>query len=200
MLQFYADTGDSLRYYPNPAFYTGNIAVSQVSAAGVATFTAIGTPLVKGQQFYYQGTLFIIQANTVVADTTVAMLPRTGTAIVANQNCFVLTPVTTVNPGLGECNNIISKGSSFNPRDGYQALNGLVNQGRLARMQDTSFDASTLAGTYQTSTAAGQMFKNHGITNDPTTVVYNIFCGYSDVRSPRFFLTNCLLQEVFLLD
>ena len=186
MLQFYVDTGDSLRYYPNPAFYTGNLAVTQVSAAGVATFTAIGTPLIKGQQFWYQGILYTIQANTVVADTTVAVLPRTGAAVVANQTTAVLTPVNVVNPGLGECNNIISKGSSFNPRDGYQALNGLVNQGRLARMQDTSFDASTLAGTYQTTTAAGQMFKNHVITNDASTIVYKNFRGDSHVRSPRF--------------
>ena len=46
MLQFYVDTGDPLRFVPNPAaFYTGALAVSTISAIGVATFTAIATPL-----------------------------------------------------------------------------------------------------------------------------------------------------------
>ena len=45
MLQFYVDTGDSIRHVPNPAaFYTGALAVSAISAICVATFTAIATP------------------------------------------------------------------------------------------------------------------------------------------------------------
>jgi hypothetical protein len=120
MLQFYVDTGDSLRHVPNPAtLYSGALAVSAISAIGVATFTAIATPLQKGQQFFYLGVTYTIQANTVPADTTVSVLPRPGTAlatVVASTQVF--TPLNITNNGLGETNNVISKSSLFNPRDG----------------------------------------------------------------------------------
>ena len=119
---------------------------------------------------------YTIQANTGPADTTVAVLPRPGTAlatVVASTQ--VLTPLNVTNSGLGETNNIISKSTLFDPRNGYQALNGLVNEGRRARMQDTSYDPSALGSTYQNAAAAGQMFKNHVVQNDANAVVYNMF-------------------------
>jgi len=189
MLQFYVDTGDSLRHVPNPAtFYSGSLAVSAISAIGVATFTAIATPLQKGQQFFYCGVTYTIQANTVPADTTVAVLPRPGTAlatVVASTQVF--TPLNVTNNGLGETNNVISKSTLFNPRDGYQALNGLVNEGRRARMQDTSYDPSALASSYQTAASAGIMFRNHIVQNNANAVVYNMFAVLPMATLHNFF-------------
>ena len=181
MLDFYVDTGDSIRYYPNPStVYTGSLASTSINAAGVCTFTAIGTPLKQGQQFYYLRVTYTLQANTVAADTTVAVLPKPGvalnTAVASNQ---VFTPLNITNNGLGETNNVISKSTGFNPRDGFQAINGIINQGRVSRMQDTSYDPTTagnpVSNYFQTATAAGQMFKNHVVQNDANAIVYNIF-------------------------
>ena len=179
MLEFYVDTGDSLRYYPAPIpFYSGNIDVAAISAAGVCTITAVGI-LQKGQQFYYLGVLYTIQANTTAAATTFPVLPKPGANLNAALTVAVLTSVAATNPGLGECNNVISKGSGFNPRDGWQAVNGMVNAGRAARMQDTSFDPTTVGNPvstfYQNANGAGQLFKNHVVQNDANAVVYNIF-------------------------
>ena len=131
---------------------------------------------------------YTIQANTVAADTTVAVLPRPGTAlatVVASTQVF--TPLNVTNSGLGETNNIISKSTLFNPRDGYQALNGLVNEGRRSRMQDTSYDPSSLASSYQTAASAGIMFRNHIVQNDDDTVVYNIFAVLPMATLHNFF-------------
>lgn len=58
MLQFYVDTGDSIRHVPNPAaFYSGDLAITSISAIGVCTITGIGSALQVGQQFYYLGVL-----------------------------------------------------------------------------------------------------------------------------------------------
>ena len=52
----------------------------------------------------------------------------------------------------------------------------LINEGRKARMQDTSYDPSVFANSFQTATSlAGQMIKNHFVQNDATSIVYNIF-------------------------
>jgi hypothetical protein len=124
--------------------------------------------------------LYTIQANIAAAGTACAVLPRPdtniGTAVVGIQ---VTTPLSLASPGLGETNNVISKTTGFNPRDGWQAVNGMVNAGRASRMQDTSYDPTTagnpVSNYYQTAAAAGQLFKNYVSQNDATTVVYNIF-------------------------
>ena len=149
MLQFYVDTGDSLRHVPNPAaFYSGQIAITAaggITRAGVVTITAITSALRRGQQFYYCTVLYTITADAAAGQTTFNVSPPPGnditTALAVTTQIF--TPLNLTNNGLGETNNVISKSTLFNPRDGYQALNGLVNEGRRARMQDTSYDPST---------------------------------------------------------
>ena len=46
-------------------------------------------------------------------------------------------------------------------------------------MTDTSYDPTTAGNPvstyFQSATAAGQLFKNHVVTNSATTIVYNIF-------------------------
>ncbi len=185
MLEFYVDTGDSIRYYPNPAsFYSGNIAITAVggiTAAGLVTITALTVPIQKGQQFFYLGVLYTVQALVPIGDTQFNVLPRPGVALttVAAVTTAVTTPLSVTNPGLGECNNVISKTTGFNPRDGWQALNGTINQGRVSRMQDTSFDPTTagnpFSNYYQNAAGAGQMFRNFVAQNDANAIVYNIF-------------------------
>ena len=167
MLQFYVDTGDSIRHVPNPAaFYSGQISITAaggITAAGVVTFAAIAVALQIGQQFYYLGVLYTLVTAAAAGATTVSVSPRPGAALItaAPVTTSIFTPLNLTNNGLGETNNVISKSTLFDPRNGYQALNGLVNEGRKARMQDTSYDPSALASTYQTAASAGIMFRNH---------------------------------------
>ena len=185
MLEFYVDTGDSLRYIPNPgAFYSGIITITAaggITAVGLVTCTATGGAIRQGQQFYYCGVLYTVTAPVAAGVTSLNVTPPPGVPLTtpANVTTQIFTPLNLVNPGLGECNNVISKGSGFNPRDGYQAVNGTVNQGRFARMQDTSYDPTStgnpISNYYQTANGAGQMFKNFVSQNDATAVVYNIF-------------------------
>jgi len=189
MLQFYVDTGDSLRYVPNPAaFYSGNLAITSISALGVCTITAIAEALQIGQQFYYCGVLYTLVTAAAAGATTFSVTPRPGTALnTAVASTAVFTPLNLTNNGLGETNNVISKSTLFNPRDGYQALNGLVNEGRRARMQDTSYSTSGLSTTYQTAASAGQMFKNHVVQNDANAVMYNLFACLPMATLHNFF-------------
>ena len=180
MLNFFVDTGDSIRYFPNPAvYYTGTLDIASMTAGGIITFTAIATPLKIGQQFVYLGTTYTIQADTIAASTTVQVFPRPNGALGTAVTVQISTPLSLSSGGLGECNNSISKATGFNPRDGYQAINGLINQGRVQRMTDTSYDPTTAGNPvstyFQSATAAGQLFKNHVVTNSATTIVYNIF-------------------------
>jgi hypothetical protein len=181
MLEFYVDTGDSIRHYPNPgAFYVGNIDVAQIATNGTCTFTAIPSLLQKGQQFVYLGVLYTIQATTAsAAATTFTVLPRPPALLNTAATVAVTTSLGSSNPGLGETNNVISKSTGFNPRDGWQALNGTINQGRVARMLDTSFDPTTagnpVSNYYQNAAGAGQMFRNFVAQNDANAIVYNIF-------------------------
>ena len=132
MLNFFVDTGDSIRYFPNPAvYYTGTLDIASMTAGGIITFTAIATPLKIGQQFVYLGTTYTIQADTIAASTTVRVFPRPNGALGTAVTVQISTPLSLSSGGLGECNNSISKATGFNPRDGYQAINGLINQGRV---------------------------------------------------------------------
>ena len=64
LLKFYVDTGDSIRNFPNPSvFYSGNIAVSTITAAGQATITAIGSVIQKGQLFFLRGGFVYCSGN-----------------------------------------------------------------------------------------------------------------------------------------
>ena len=181
MLHFYVDTGDSIRYFPNPGvYYTGTIDIASISAAGVLTFTAIATPLKAGQKLVYLGTTYTLQGDTAAADVTVQVLPKPNANLnTAAAGTQISTPLNLSSNGIGECNNCISKATGFNPRDGYQAINGVINQGRLQRMQDTSYDPTTAGNPvstyFQSAVAAGQLFKNHVVTNSASTIVYNIF-------------------------
>jgi hypothetical protein len=120
LLEFYVDTGDSIRYFPNPSvFYSGNIAVSTITAAGQATITAIGSVIQKGQQFFYSGVLYTVQGTVPIGDTNFNVLPRPEITILGNQTTAVLTPLSATNPGLGETKNVISKSTGFNHRIRY---------------------------------------------------------------------------------
>ena len=193
MLQFYVDTGDSIRHVPNPAaFYSGQIAITAaggITADGLVTITAIAAPLLVGQQFYYLGVLYTLVTPAAAGATTFSVTPRPGAPLItaAPVTTSIFTPLNLTNNGLGETNNVISKSTLFDPRNGYQALNGLVNEGRRARMQDTSYSPSALQGTYQNAAAAGQIFKNHIVQNDDDAVVYNMFAVLPMATLHNFF-------------
>jgi hypothetical protein len=133
MLNFYLDTGDSIRYLPAPGaipFNTGTGLLNTISNIGEGTLDA-GRTFVKGQQFYYLGTLYTIQENSAAGGSTaVQVLPIPSTGLNTAQTIQFFTSLSAVNQGLGECNNVISKPTGFDPRLGYQALNGVVNDGR----------------------------------------------------------------------
>ena len=78
LLEFYVDTGDSIRYFPNPSvlFYSGNIAVSKITAAGQATIRAIGSVIQKVQLFSYAGVLYTVQVTVAIGDANFNVLPR----------------------------------------------------------------------------------------------------------------------------
>ena len=179
MLNFYLDTGDSIRYIPAPGaipFNTGTGTVNSIDNAGEATLRIF----VKGQQFYYLGTLYTIQANSAAAGSTaVQVLPVPLTALGTPQIVQFFTPLSATNQGLGECNNVISKPTGFDPRLGYQALKGVVNEGRRQRMQSTSYDPISLGNPvsayYQNVASASTEFKNYISQNNTDGVVYNIF-------------------------
>jgi hypothetical protein len=157
--------------------------LNTISTAGLATFNTNITVL-KGQQFIAEGVTYTFQASTTGAGTTVNVLPEpavevTGTGTTPAVNVTILTPLSIAPQGLGECNNVISKASMFNPKDGYQAINGVVNQGRYNRMQSTSYD-TTYAGNpvstyYQQSAGATNLFKNFISQNDTNGVTHQIF-------------------------
>ena len=193
MLQFYVDTGDSLRYVPNPAaFYSGQITITAaggITALGVVTTTALPAVIQRGQQFYYCGVLYTVTADAAAGATTFNVTPLPGTNLTtpAAVTTTFFTPLNLTNNGLGETNNVISKSTLFNPRDGYQALNGLVNEGRRARMQDTSYSTSGLSSTYQSAASAGQIFKNNIVQNDASAVMYNLFACLPMATLHNFF-------------
>ena len=182
MLNFYLDTGDSIRYLPAPGaipFNTGTGTCNSIDNTGEVTLAA-GRIFVKGQQFYYLGVLYTIQANSAAAgSTTFQVLPVPLTGLNTPQIVQFFTPLSATNQGLGECNNVISKPTGFDPRLGYQALNGVVNDGRRQRMQSTSYDPISLGNPvsahYQNMAAASAEFKNYISQNNTDAVVYNIF-------------------------
>ena len=183
MMNFYLDDGSSIRYVPKPAetLASGTVTVNSVDATtGDATF-ATNIVVTKGQQFVAAGVTYTVQASilsTSAATKICNVLPKTalGTATVVNW----ITPLSLNPPqGLGECNNVISKSTLFNPKDGYQAVNGVVNGGRYSRQSSTSYDP-TKAGNpvstyYQNAQGATTLFKNYVSQNDATGVTYNIF-------------------------
>jgi hypothetical protein len=84
--------------------------------------------------------------------------------------------------GIGECNNVIAKGSSFTPREGWNGINANVNSGRLRRMINTSFDATTTTlnattgsiGRYVDNNNLTTVRKNGVYTRTATAVYYNM--------------------------
>ena len=183
MLNFYLDDGSSIRYIPKPAanIPVGAVRLTSIATNGTATFSANIT-LLKGQQFVVYGVTYTVQASTTGAGATASVLPAPAAEVTGpagDPNVTIVTPLSIAPQGLGECNNVISKASMFNPKDGYQAINGVVNQGRYNRMQSTSYD-TTYAGNpvstyYQQSAGATNLFKNFISQNDTNGVTYQIF-------------------------
>eukprot|EP01036_Dinobryon_divergens_P061881 gene61881-biopygen31434 len=88
------------------------------------------------------------------------------------QTVNIYAPLTAVNQGLGECNNVISKATVFDPRLGYQAIDGVVNEGRRQRMQSTSYDPIS-AGNPFTPQAETEY-----ISSPERTILYNDVVQY----------------------
>jgi len=176
-MNFYLDTGDSIRYLPAPtgatAFLTGTSNVTSISTAGVVTFGANTYLLQVGQQFSLGGITYTVQ--TIPTLTTCTVLPTPVSAIGATTITWI-TPLSLTNQGLGECNNVISKANSlFNPSSGF--LTNIINQGRQNRIMNTAYDPSQNAinNYFTTTTKTGESFRNCLITNSSTEVTYNIF-------------------------
>ena len=178
MMNFYVDTGDSIRFVPNPAVAipSATLPIAQIDNAGAVTFSGVGTTraVVKGQTFNYQGVTYTVAATVFPAAGGFSVTPIPPAAIAANQVVSLYTPLSVGQTGLGETNNQISSGV-FNPRNGYQGLNGLVNQGRAQRMQSTSFDPTSAISNYISAAGTGTLFKNYVSENTANAVTYNIF-------------------------
>lgn len=177
MMNFYLDTGDSIRHIPASTYSTATVQLNTISAVGLATFNA-AISATKGQQFVTGGVTYTVVAS-VTASTTCNVTPASGAIVNVNANVTFTTPVNAASSGLGECNNVISKSTLFNPREGYQAVNGVVNQGRYSRQMSTSYDPTTAANPvstyYQNAQGATTLFKNYISKNDADGVTYNIF-------------------------
>ena len=102
-----------------------------------------------------------------------------ATARNAATNVTFTTSVNAASSGLGECNNVISKSTLFNPKEGFQAINGVVNEGRYHGQLSTSYDPTTaenpVSTYYQNAQGATTLFKNYVSRNDAAGVTYNIF-------------------------
>ena len=144
IMNFYLDTGDSIRYVPSQAYGGGTPQLNSISATGVATFN-VNISVVKGQQFVHNNITYTILA-TVSGVTKCTVTPSPGAAInTINANIAgFITPSSLCPSGLGELNNVISKSTLFNPKEGYQAVNGVVNEGRFHRQLSTSYDPTTV--------------------------------------------------------
>lgn len=80
--------------------------------------------------------------------------------------------------GLGECNNVIAQSSTtsgvFNPRGGWTGDKNFINNGRVKRQQNTSFDP-TIVNSFLTSAQVGNQLRNFVSTNTATQITYQIF-------------------------
>jgi hypothetical protein len=80
--------------------------------------------------------------------------------------------------GLGECNNVIAQSSTtsgvFNPRGGWTGDKNFINNGRVKRQQNTSFDP-TIVNSFLTSAQVGNQLRNYVSTNTATQITYQIF-------------------------
>ncbi len=178
MINFYLDTGDSIRYLPTPTtgstFQVGPCAISSITTAGVVTCPTGTFSAQVGQQFILGGVTYTIQ--TITSATTYTVLPLPQTAITTASIVSWLTPLSLTNAGLGETNNVISKANSlFNPSQGF--LTNIINEGRQKRTINTSYDPSqTSISNYFTNVSkTGEAFRNSLITNSSTEITYNIF-------------------------
>jgi hypothetical protein len=178
MINFYLDTGDSIRYLPTPTtgstFQVGPCAISSITTAGVVTCPAGTFSAQVGQQFILGGVTYTIQ--TITSATTYTVLPLPQTAITTASIVSWLTPLSLTNAGLGETNNVISKANTlFNPSQGF--LTNIINQGRQKRTMNTSYDPSqtSISNYFTNISKTGDAFRNSLITNSSTEISYNIF-------------------------
>jgi hypothetical protein len=185
MLQFYMDTGDTIRYVPTTlnavaavTYLTGSVVLNSITNAGFATLNAAtATPPIVGQTFSYLNVTYTIITGAAAPTTTQFYVTPIPPANLATPQ--IITWVAPVSLGLGECNNSISKTSNaeFNPREGFQT-NG-VNKGRLQRMMSTSFDPTStnnpITTYFQTAAQAAFEWKNYVYENAANRVTYNIF-------------------------
>ena len=201
MMNFYLDTGDSIRYFPNPSgttvptliagsYQTGTTAITSIATNGTVTIVAGTVPNLKvGQQFSYtfnpgNGVTYNSQLYTVTtippsaADTTFLVSPFPSSAVAAKTITWYNPPnFNTINPsGIGETNNVISKSNSlFNPSEGF--LTNIVNEGRQKRLMNTGYDPSqsSINTYFTTGSRTGDTNRNYLLTNNATEVTWNIF-------------------------
>jgi hypothetical protein len=192
-MNFYLDTGDSIRYITPSAtrYATGSYQVS-VSNAGIANFTLDqGTNPKKGQKFILGGITFtIVQANATTPGKTFDVTPVPAANIAAGNTTWItpFTSVTDWNSGLGESNNIISKPNSiFNPIEGF--LTSTINEGRQKRIMSTGFDPSQnqIRQNFISESKVAESFRNCIVTNTATEITYNLFCTIPMCTLHNFF-------------
>jgi hypothetical protein len=177
-MNFYMDTGDSIRYITPDAtklYQTGSGTMS-MTAAGVATFTAPQANAKLGQQFTINDITYTIKVVTSTTEFQVFPLPFG--AIPAGTVITWQTPLNSPDyyTGIGESNNVISKSTNiFNPVNGF--LNSIVNEGRQKRLMGTSFDPTVaeIATNFTSQSKVLESFRNCCVTNTGTEITYNIF-------------------------
>ena len=176
-MNFYLDTGDSIRFIdPSTTVYQSGNATVEITAAGQATFGTAQANSKVGQQFSIAGITYTIRTRT--SDTVVSVTPLPIAAIAAGTAITWITPfgITGWNPGLGECNNFISKPNTlFNPIEGY--LINDINEGRQKRVMSTSFDPSRteLSQHFVQESKVAESFRNYLAVNSASEITYNIF-------------------------
>ena len=179
-INFYLDTGESIRYITPSAtrYATGSATCAITANNATATFTVAQPNAKKGQQFVIAGNTYTLTANATGGAVDFVVTPAPAGNI-ANTTITWLTPVSVAtdwNTGLGECNNIISKPSTvFNPIEGF--LTTTVNEGRQKRMMNTSFDPSQdqIKKNFISESKVAEAFRNSVLTNSAIEITYNIF-------------------------
>lgn len=99
--------------------------------------------------------------------------------------------------GLGEVNNVIATNvatsGTFNPRAGWTGDKNFINQGRVKRQQNTSFDPSIVT-SFLTAAQTGNQLRNFVSTKTATNITYQIFATIPMAIVHDFFQNLVILR------